>query len=414
MSGGQTAGISRVPLPKGAKGMKEWNPDKFGCSVQVPFVDVSLGDMANRLKQLKPYLFLRPGLNPVQKLENQDSIKRIYLDPEKVSDDFLSEMSVECVKHGRECVTLRVDQFLPHELLKSVLIDEEGEGLSSFSAVGHIAHINLKEHLIPYGNVIGQILLRHKNIKTVLTKTSEIDSTYRNFKFNVLAGEDNYVTQVKETGLRFQLDFSKVYWNPRLATEHEKMVLMIPNDGKQVIFDVFAGIGPFALPIAKKRSPHKVFANDLNPESFKWLNMNTKLNKIKDDVLETFNLDGREFIKTIIKRNLLKMQPDHCAHIIMNLPALAVEFLDVFPDLLQDDHISSKITVYVYIFSNAEDKIADVKERVHKSLLNKEVTNISVDYVRSVAPQKDMFRASFNLNENILNYNLSKKRKLVD
>ena len=43
--------------------------------------------------------------------------------------------------------------------------------------------------------------------------------------------------------------------------------------------DVFAGVGPFALPSAKKGSI--VYANDLNPSSYEWLNENVKLNKVK-------------------------------------------------------------------------------------------------------------------------------------
>lgn len=33
----------------------------------------------------------------------------------------------------------------------------------------------------------------------------------------VLAGEKNFITKTKEHGCTFELDFSKVYWNPRLS-----------------------------------------------------------------------------------------------------------------------------------------------------------------------------------------------------
>ena len=42
--------------------------------------------------------------------------------------------------------------------------------------------------------------------------------------------------------------------------------------------DVFAGVGPFAIPAAAKGC--KVYANDLNPESFKYLNQNVSINKV--------------------------------------------------------------------------------------------------------------------------------------
>jgi tRNA (guanine37-N1)-methyltransferase len=45
-----------------------------------------------------------------------------------------------------------------------------------------------------------------------------------------------------------------------------------------ILGDVFAGVGPFALPAAKKGC--NVYANDLNPVSYKWMVENVKLNKV--------------------------------------------------------------------------------------------------------------------------------------
>ena len=42
---------------------------------------------------------------------------------------------------------------------------------------------------------------------------------------------------------------------------------------------MFAGIGPFAVPSAKLKGC-QVYANDLNPNSFKYLEINAKLNKV--------------------------------------------------------------------------------------------------------------------------------------
>lgn len=45
-----------------------------------------------------------------------------------------------------------------------------------------------------------------------------------------------------------------------------------------VIVDVFAGVGPFAVPAAKKGCG--VYANDLNPQSVQSLEENTVLNDV--------------------------------------------------------------------------------------------------------------------------------------
>ena len=82
------------------------------------------------------------------------------------------------------------------------------------------------------------------------------------------AGEDNTVTEVSQHGLRFRLDFAAVFWNSRLEYEHKRLVDAHFGRG-QVVVDVMAGVGPFAVPAAKAGCT--VYANDLNPASAKWL-----------------------------------------------------------------------------------------------------------------------------------------------
>jgi tRNA (guanine37-N1)-methyltransferase len=50
-------------------------------------------------------------------------------------------------------------------------------------------------------------------------------------------------------------------------------------DPQDVIADVFAGVGPFAIPAAKKGCA--VFANDLNPNSTKYLSVNVQNNRVR-------------------------------------------------------------------------------------------------------------------------------------
>jgi tRNA (guanine37-N1)-methyltransferase len=38
------------------------------------------------------------------------------------------------------------------------------------------------------------------------------------------AGEESFVTEVRQRGLTYRLDYSKVYWNSRLENEHELMI----------------------------------------------------------------------------------------------------------------------------------------------------------------------------------------------
>jgi len=117
---------------------------------------------------------------------------------------------------------------------------------------------------------------------------------------------------------------------------------------------VFAGVGPFAIPAARKGC--LVFANDLNPSSTEFLTSNCQVNKVQDRVRVT-TMDGREFIKYAVLEPLqnpfINVRPHQSSkersklsrsvqppatqlvqkairHFVMNLPATALEFLDAF------------------------------------------------------------------------------------
>ena len=119
------------------------------------------------------------------------------------------------------------------QVLRSVFPAEISEITTAFEAIGHIAHMNLRDEQLEYKNLIGQVcnfrctselsltrpfathviqVLIDKNpqIKTVVNKMSNIDTTFRFFRMEVLAGEDRFETEVKENGCRFRMDYSKV------------------------------------------------------------------------------------------------------------------------------------------------------------------------------------------------------------
>ena len=127
-------------------------------------------------------------------------------------------------------------------------------GLSSSQIVGHISYVQIRDHLLPYKEVIGQVMLNFSpRTKLVVTKTNTIDNKFRNLDLEILAGDPSlgFDVTVKENTCSFKLDFSKVYWNPRLSTEHERIVDLVKRG--DIVFDVFAGVGPFAIPLGNIR-----------------------------------------------------------------------------------------------------------------------------------------------------------------
>jgi len=155
---------------------------------------------------------------------------------------------------------------------------------SGFNSVGHVAHLNLRSRFDPYKRVIAEVIVdKNPLIRTVINKVDNVgtESAYRTFQYEVLAGEDDMDVQVMESGCVFSFNYAKVYWNSRLETEHSRLVRLFQPG--EVVCDVMAGIGPFAVPAGKKGV--FVWANDMNPESYKYLLTAIEKNKASRTVI---------------------------------------------------------------------------------------------------------------------------------
>lgn len=142
-------------------------------------------------------------------------------------------------------------------------------------------------------------------IQTVVNKVGTITNEFRVPTFEVLAGKDDMVTEVKQYGAIFKLDYRLVYWNSRLEHEHIRLVSLFQTG--ETICDMFAGIGPFSIPAAQKGC--LVYANDLNPDSVHYLRINANANKVQDHVAP-FNMDARAFIQHLMRVPNCEVEPD--------------------------------------------------------------------------------------------------------
>lgn len=310
--------------------------------------------------------------------------------------------------------------------------------VSSYTSVGHLVHINLRDPMLEFKKEIGQTLLKRvPNSIAVVNKLNTIDNEYRNFDIEVIAKRDDctmsdeevMITEVNENKCRFKMDFSKVYWNSRLGTEHSRILDKLKN--YDIVFDLFAGIGPFSVPAARNKCI--VYANDLNPESVKWLEVNMTRNKAaKHGKYEIFNMDAREFIRTTMKQKLLdeyaRIETDESVfkpviHILMNLPATAPNFLPEFIGLFRNELTSRQkvhdidlleifrkqsIEHIAYCYCFLKGYFEDPKEQVRNIIeenFGRKLTDdqlIEIFKVRNVAPYKDMYRVEIRLDESIL------------
>jgi len=188
----------------------------------------------------------------------------------------------------------------------------------SFDVIGDIAVIEVSQELGSLKELIAEAIVEvHKGVKTVLCKSGAVSGEFRVRSFEHVLGERKTETTHKEYGCRYVLDVTKAYFSPRLATEHLRVALQVT--GNEVVVDMFAGIGPFSILIAKKRGA-QVYSIDVNPDAIKYLKENCKLNGVEHLVHPILG-DARD----VVSRSLKGVAD----RVIMNLPSESSKFMEV-------------------------------------------------------------------------------------
>ena len=348
-------------------------------------------------KILKTHKIPYKNYNPVKHSKNSN--ENIYITKYQINEketliklieDSISEEEKKNNKITYEIteenIILTIKNFSYEEILKNFFEYENETNIknfpSGFEIIGKIAHMNLRDEYLKYKYVIGELILeKNPSIKTVVNKIGKIENIYRTYNMEILSGEENYFVEHKEDSIIFKFDLRKTYWCSRLQNERSRILNLISKNN--ILLDAFCGVGPLSLRACKKGI--KVFANDLNPDCYKYLNDNIKYNKIKKDLIKTYNMDAREFIKIFIEKSKKIINDDvdnldnnfphdiHIDHIYMNLPKDAIEFLDVFIGLFKGckENIYNKDNlpiVHVYGFAKTCDNpIEELKERISKA-----------------------------------------------
>lgn len=402
-----------------------------------------------------------PRLNVIREVKENDVVRKCLLLREDIKHNDSATWSNtinELVEKGTiglgpYTLELGYDFWTYSDIIGAILPEEEHTEIPvGFTQVGHVAHLNLREQYLPYKHLIAEILKdKNKAIRTVINKTEDVGShsEFRTFPFELLAGDNDLNVIQHEQGCEFHFDYSRVYWNSRLETEHRRLVEKFRPG--QMVCDVMAGVGPFAVPAGRRKI--FVWANDLNPHGWEVMEDAIKRNKVKDFVT-AFNMDGREFIRWSAKALLEQgpvtvtiqpkipreakgkaetdkkerppppaekyTRPTVFDHYVMNLPATAIEFLDAFPgvyagkeSLFAPHTLQPLPMIHVYCFSGHSDNPLDdyidicrrISERIGYTITpddleggsgNQEL-EFTIHNVRCVSPKKQMFCASFRL-----------------
>ena len=140
------------------------------------------------------------------------------------------------------------------------------------------------------------------------------------------------------------------------------------------VLDMFAGVGPFSILIAKEKEA-EVFAVDINPSAVFYLKKNLKRNKV-EGLVSVLEGDIKEIVQSDFDQRFDR--------IIMNLPSKAINFMPLALKILKENGV-----LHFYQFVHESDYpdqfLEDLKQIIGKANRSlREVLNIRK--VRAYAP----------------------------
>jgi tRNA (guanine37-N1)-methyltransferase len=267
--------------------------------------------LANKLGIIDRTLEIRKDRNHIYiPLIQQPKEKELSTLKAQVPDFQLTTNVFTKKKQQRKTLAQVLENRLPPHLLASLP--------RALDIVGDIAIIEIPAELKAHERLIGEAILTvHKNVRTVLAKAGAVSGTYRLREFEVVAGERRTDTIHKEYGCKYHVDIAKAYFSPRLSQEHNRIASLVKKS--ETVVDLFAGVGPFSVLIAKNNAEAKVYAVDINPEAIEFLKRNIRLNRVENRVTPIQG-DARQ----AVEERLLGVAD----RVIMNLPEKALEFVD--------------------------------------------------------------------------------------
>ena len=261
-------------------------PKKKGEPVRRMLLDLDILDNSLKIGSDESFLYL-----PLSRMLAPVELKCLPEDTELIDSDFEPQQK----------------KSVPEDIL----------GFSpSYEVIGDIALLEDTYLDREKASKIADALLRTQpNIKTVLKPLTPVIGEFRVREFEVVAGVPRTETLHREYGCHYKVDLARAYFTPRLSTERSRILSWI-KEGDTIV-DMFAGVGPYSILLAKSKKPSKVIAIDKNPDAVRYLKENIALNSVKN--IEAIEGDAREEAKKFAGT---------ADHVIMNLPHDAYEFLD--------------------------------------------------------------------------------------
>jgi len=167
---------------------------------------------------------------------------------------------------------------------------------TKWKKIGNILVVDLENLTDDKKGEIAKIYAEELKVKTVIQKSKVSGELRKPEKVVLLYGTET-ITEISEYGIKYRLDLSEIMWSPgntgwrSALTGPEKVNDFYSFDKPRTIIDYFAGIGYFALQMARGYPKARIIAVDKNPKAIEYLTTNVKENNIEN--VDIINDDSR-------------------------------------------------------------------------------------------------------------------------
>jgi tRNA (guanine37-N1)-methyltransferase len=181
---------------------------------------------------------------------------------------------------------------------------------SSFDIVGDVAIFKLDEDILGHAEAVGKAMLAANKNLAAAALDEGVEGELRVRILKVVAGRQSTHTIHREYGMELELDPALVYFSPRLAGERWRVAQLV-EAGERVL-DMFCGVGPFSILIARQGRASSVQCIDANTNAIKYLRANVARNKVTN--VGAHLGDSRELAPRLGPADRIIMNLPHSAH----------------------------------------------------------------------------------------------------
>lgn len=242
---------------------------------------------------------------------------------------------------------------------------------TAFDVIGDVAILRIPEDLAPYRGEIGEAVLAWNRKLRVVAQDHGVAGELRIRKLETIAGESRTTTVHVEHGLRYTVDVARAYFSPRLATERHRVAQQVRPG--EVVADPFAGVGPYAILIAKTTEARRVHASDANPVAVQFLKENVAANRAERVAVREG--DAHAVLPAIAPAD----------RIVLDLPHSAMDFV---PDAVRA--LAPRGVLHVYGILERAD--LEDRERTLRTAVEREgrsVESMTTRTVRAYSPTQE-------------------------